>query len=275
MTPTTEHGLATHSDKHGCSTGGTEGWKLVTSKGKKPKAEKVEVPKSGISYLKALLKIGKSEESVVPDQDMGSPPNNKKKINRGTFRNNRFDALSDTEEVEDQDEVFHDAVSEDLPPPAKRTKHTHVYSWSDDFYEALEEYKNLPPPDYAYSAHEAAHTKINKKNKQDDSSSTPQEYQKVEEVQRTMVPITAVDYMEFSEDILKKEDDYERLRYETNETIKEASDQAISFLYPDGYDGLVSLLPKLYTTNYPVSTYVLPQLNIKKLIESSPFYIRQ
>ena len=75
-----------------------------------------------------------------------------------------------------------------------------------------------------------------------------------------MVPSTAVDYMEFSEDILKKEDDYERLRYETNQTIKEASDQAISFLYPDGCDGLVSLLPKLYTMNYPVSTFVFHNL---------------
>ena len=94
---------------------------------------------------------------------MGSPLKKKNKINRGTVRNNRFDALSDIEEVEDQDEVFHDVASKDLPPPA--TKHTHVYLWSDDFYESLEEYKNLPPPDYAYSAHEAAHAKINKKNK--------------------------------------------------------------------------------------------------------------
>lgn len=272
MTPTTEQEFSTHSDEHGCSTGCAEGWKLVSSKGEKPKAVKDKVPMSAASYLKALLRIGKSEEKVVLDEDMGSPPMDKSdKVNRGPDGNNKFGALMSHDEEED--EVFHDAVSEDLPPPAKKAKYNHTVA--EDFDDILEEFKKLPPPEYAYSAHEAAHTRINKVSKSQPAPAAPQEYQRVEEVTRPNMSRAAVDYTEFSEDILNKEEDCNSLSLQTNEEIKDASDAALSYLQPDGFECMVAMLPKLYTMNYPVSNYILPELNIKKLIQSSPYYIRQ
>ena len=77
MSTSSDSGLATRSVYHGCSTGCTEEWTLVTNKGKKnTDVGKTEVPQDGTSYLKALLKIGKEDDKVAPSEDQGFPPKN-------------------------------------------------------------------------------------------------------------------------------------------------------------------------------------------------------
>ena len=44
------------------------GWKHVSSKGKKPKSDEGKAHIDGTSYLKTLLRIGKTKEKVLPDK---------------------------------------------------------------------------------------------------------------------------------------------------------------------------------------------------------------
>ena len=226
MTPTTETGLATHSVYHGCSTGCIREWTLVTKKGKKnTNIKKDEVPQDGTSYLKALLRIDDKEKKVAPTENQGSPPNDNY---CATLGSNRYDALSDDGAEE---EIYYDAVCEDIPPPApKRRKTIHSDDKTEDSNKLIEEFKNMPPPDYAYSAQEAKTARMQKQVRSDDDYSSSQEYEKVEDVRRTTISCSAADYMDCSEDIYAYENNYHTRKFDTNEHIKQASDQVLDEL---------------------------------------------
>ena len=98
--------------------------------------------------------------------------------------------------------MYYDAVCEDLPPPApKRRKTGHNDDQPEDFNSLIEEFKNMSPPNYAYSSQEAKTARMKKQGRSDDDHSSSQEYEKVEDVSRTSISCSAADYMDCSENI--------------------------------------------------------------------------